>query len=466
MASGPGEASLARWRSRAGRLRRRLAEPRQPVQQAPAPAPPQDRPSGRAPDVALESTHLGPVLDEAVLRAKRRMRIGTDRDYDLLYENFDVLHYLLQAPELIEQPDLDLIEHFLENGREQGLSPHPDFSMSAYLERYPHKTAPQKVRNPFLYWLKHGRAAGDIADPTPRVRRVAPVLGLSPERVAELAAERRRDLQQRFRSGRLGEVFTRAAEIEPLIGATWPEIADPHLIPLSRPVVVDEICTIFETQEAAGFQRARVVLVSGRGGRGGGRGLEDELAACLAAQVDPEQIVVIHTDKNVEPRANGFPDGVREIDFARAARGLPRDRAEHALIMLLRTFSADAIVNIDSQLLHGAMRTYARALGVTERLFVCFFGTEQTVLGTRSGWSLSHFYRTFEHVAGVITDSEQLARELIDTYRVTEQDRERIHVIEVPVDADVPVAAGDAAKAFATRVAEVLLDGDPEKSDR
>jgi hypothetical protein len=53
----------------------------------------------------LEVTNLGPVMDEAVLRAKRRMRIGADRNYDLLYENFDVLHYLLQSPALIDDPE-------------------------------------------------------------------------------------------------------------------------------------------------------------------------------------------------------------------------------------------------------------------------------------------------------------------------------------------------------------------------
>ena len=35
------------------------------------------------------------MMDDLVLRARRRMRIGADADDDLLYENFDFLHYLL-----------------------------------------------------------------------------------------------------------------------------------------------------------------------------------------------------------------------------------------------------------------------------------------------------------------------------------------------------------------------------------
>jgi glycosyltransferase involved in cell wall biosynthesis len=426
-----------RWRSRAGRLRRRFSSRRQ---SAPT------RRRGHAPEVALETTHLGPVMDEAVLQAKRRMRIGADPDYDLLYENFDVLHYLLQAPNLINRPEVDLIEHFLENGRTRGLSPHPDFSMTEYVDRYPHKTSEQNVRNPFLFWLKYGRKAGDIADPAPRINRVAPILGLPPEQVADLVAERRRDLQQRFRTGRLGEVFARAAEIEPLIGATWPEIARPRLIPLSRRVVVDEICAIHQAHEAVGFRRARVVLVVNRARWGGGRRMEGHLAHGLAAHVDPDDIVVIYTDDSTEAPASRFPDGIRRIDFARITREMPKERAEHALVMLLRTFHADAIVNVNSWMLYGALRSYGRALTASERLFLCYFCNEQTAMGNWAGWSLSYFYRTFDYVAGVITDSEYLARELTETYRVGEKDRERLHVFRAPVDTSLPVVSESPAR--------------------
>jgi glycosyltransferase involved in cell wall biosynthesis len=426
-----------RWRSRAGRLRRRFSGRRQ---SAPT------RRRGHAPEVALETTHLGPAMDEAVLQAKRRMRIGADPDYDLLYENFDVLHYLLQAPNLINRPEVDLLEHFLENGRTRGLSPHPDFSMTEYVDRYPHKTSEQNVRNPYLFWLKYGKKAGDIADPAPRINRVAPILGLPPEQVADLVGERRRDLQQRFRTGRLGEVFARAAEIEPLIGATWPEIARPRLIPLSRRVVVDEICAIHQAHEAVGFRRARVVLVVNRARWGGGRRMEGHLAHGLAAHVDPDDIVVIYTDDSTEAPTSRFPDGVRRIDFARITREMPKERAEHALVMLLRTFHADAIVNVNSWMLYGALRSYGRALTASERLFLCYFCNEQTAMGNWAGWSLSYFYRTFDYVAGVITDSEYLVRELTETYRVDEKDRERLHVFRAPVDTTLPVVSESPAR--------------------
>lgn len=399
----------------------------------------------------MEATNLGPVMDEAVLRAKRRMRIGADPDYDLLYENFDVLHYLLQSPDLLDQPEVDLIEHYLERGRAEGLSPHPDFSMTEYVDRYPNKTSPQRVRDPFLYWLKQGRDAGHIADPAPRINRVAPVLGLPPEQVAELVGDRRRDLQQRFRTGKLGEVFAKAAEIEPQIGATWTEIANPHLIPLSRRVVVDETCAIYQAHEAVEFRPARVVLVTDGSGAGAGRQMDDELAHALATQIDPDEIVVIATDVSTEAEVGRYPDGVRQIDFARLARDLPRERREHALVMLLRTFHAVAIVNVESTMLYDSLRTYARALAATERLFLYFSGNAQTAMGNWSGRSLSHFYRTYDYVAGVIVESDDLVHTLTETYRVGKNDRDRLHVLPASERSD---------RAFAARAAEVLLVDD------
>jgi glycosyltransferase involved in cell wall biosynthesis len=432
-----------RLRRGAGRLRARLAARRQA---APGTQPSHSTSAGHAPDVARESTNLGPVLDEAVLRAKRRMRIGADPDYDLVYENFDVIHYYLQAPHLLEKPQLDLVEHFLENGLAEGLSPDIDFSMGGYTGRYPRKATARRERSPYLEWLKRGRAAGEIADPAPGIRPMAEVLGMDPQQVIDLVRQRRHDVQQRFRTGKLGEMFARAAEIEPLIGAAWPEVARTKLLPLSTPVAVGELAAIYRAQEIAGFRRARLVLVINRARWGGGRRMEGHLTHALVGHVDPDDIVVIYTDNSAEGPDSRFPAGVRQIDFARLARPLQPEQAHQALVLLLRTFHADAIVNINSKMLHHAMRTYARPLAASERVFPCLFCNEQTAMGTLEGWSLRDFYRGFDHVEGVITDSDHFARYLIATYGVTESQQERLHVFRAPVDPGLPVAPESPAR--------------------
>jgi glycosyltransferase involved in cell wall biosynthesis len=387
----------------------------------------------------LEQTNLGPEMDEAVLRARRRMRIGADPDYDLVAENFDVVHYLLQSPALLDLPDVDLVAHFLEKGEAENLSPDPDFSMSEYARRHPRKVAAGRERSPYLLWLKRGKASGDVADPAPRVGAMARVLGRETQEVVDLVVERRGDLQQRLRTGKLGEMFAEAAQIEPLVGEAWQEITRPKMLPLSHPVVVDELHAIFRAHEDADFRPARVVFVINRGRWGGGRRMEGHLAHALARHVDPSDMVVIYTDESSPAPSDRYPSGVRQVDFARIVGGLPPAAAQHALVMLLRTFRADAIVNINSRMLYHALRVYGRALSASERVFLVFFCNEKTGMGTWRGWGLRYFYRTFGAVAGVITDSEHYARQLATTHRAGPDERDRLHVFRAPVDPTLDV---------------------------
>ena len=396
----------------------------------------------------LEQTNLGPQLDELVLRARGRIRLGSDPDYDLLYDHFDVLHYLLSAPRLMDRPRLDLLEHFLRFGEETGLSPDPDFSMPAYLDRNPER-ARGSERSPYLAWLKSGRDDGEIADPAPGIEKLAAMLGMEPQHVVDEVVERRRDLTERIRTGTLGEMFAKATEVEPLIGECWPEITRPKLVPMTIPLVVDELAAIHRAHDAAGFEPARLVLVINRARWGAGRRMEGHLAHALAAYVRPEDVVVIYTDDSTTGPADRFPDGVREIDFARIVADLPEMQAEHALVSFVRTLHADAVVNINSKLLYRAMRTYGKALAATERVFLCFFCNEQTAMGTWRGWSLRTFYRAFGDVAGVITDSHHLRDELVETHRVPEKHRSRLHVFSAPVDPALPLVTSprtDAAR--------------------
>jgi glycosyltransferase involved in cell wall biosynthesis len=415
-----------RLRPVAGRLRRRLT---QRVGKA-----------GRAPDATLEPTTLGPELDEAVLNAKRQLRVGADSDYDLVYENFDVMHYLLQTPRLIEQPRLDLIKHFLRNGVESMRSPDIHFSMSEYLERHPER-ARGRERSPYLEWLKHGRAAGEIADPAPAIREMARLLGLAPAQVVDLLVARRSDLVERLMTGELGEMIARASELEPLITRTRVRYTRPRLLPFGHPPALQQISAIHAAHEAAGFRPARVILVINRPRWGGGRRLEGHLAHAVVPRISPEDVVVVYTDGTGVTAEGRFPDGVREIDFAALASRLDPEDAAAALVVLLRTFGADAIVNINSATLYRAMQSLGPALAASERVFLCFFCNERTPEGGATGWSLRYFYRLFELVAGVITDSEFLAQELRETHRVPDSHLDRIHVMRAPVDPSLPFVA-------------------------
>ena len=67
------------------------------------------------------------------------------------------------------------------------------------------------------------------------------------------------------------------------------------------------------------------------------------------------------------------------------------------------------MININSGLLYQAMASYGKALAASERLFLMMFGNEQLALGNWVGLPLRYFYRCFDLVEGVITDSAYLA---------------------------------------------------------
>jgi glycosyltransferase involved in cell wall biosynthesis len=393
----------------------------------------------------VEKTHVGPLMDEVVARTRSRMRpAGLDADYDLAYEHFDVMHFLLQARHMQSSETVDPLAVFLGNGADAKASPEINFNMKAYLERYPEK-ADGPERSPYLHWLKRGHAAGEIADPAPGLEKLAPVLGLEAAELAAVLADTRLDLQERLRTGTLGEMFARAAEVEPLIGEAWAATTRPQLPPLVWPVTVDQVAAIYACQEAAGFDRARVVLVISDPRWGGGRRMEGHMAHALAGHVDPRDIVVVYTDSGGRAPFGRYPAGVREIDLAGVVDGMDRAGSHRVLVELIRSFRADSVVNINSRLLYEALEPYGKALASSERLFLMQFCNEQQAQGHWVGIPLRFFYRFYDLVDGVITDSEYLAKWHRDRHQLEAGAGNRLHVLRAPVDRSVPVTSPPAS---------------------
>ena len=387
-----------------------------------------------------ERSNVGPMMDALVTRARRNQKpLGVDADYDLLREHFDHLHFLLQAPPLQDEPDLDPIALFLRNGATAVNSPDYNFSMKSYLDRYPERSK-GKEPSPYLEWLKRGRAAGEIADPAQGIEEMAELLELEPGELVDEIVATRTDMMERLRTGELGAMFAKAAEIEPLIGGAWIEATRTRMIPLQGKFVSGAVAAIHACQKAADFKRARLVIVINRPRWGGGRRIEGHLAHALAATAGAESVVIVYTDRSGRATEGRFPAVVREVDFADAARGLPDAQKEQALVSLLRSFRADAIININSRLLYAAMTDYGKALAASERMFLCFFVREQRAQGNWFGMPLQFFYPFFDLVEGVITDSDRLRDELTEMYQLSKAEQERVHVFRAPVEPGLQVA--------------------------
>jgi glycosyltransferase involved in cell wall biosynthesis len=387
------------------------------------------------PDPRDETTNIGPVFDEGVALVRRRMRpAGIDAEYDVAYEGLDLTHFLLQARHLLIEEG-DPLETFLANGASAKASPEINFDMRSYLARHPERA--EAVRSPYVAWLTDGRNSGEIADPAPGLELMAGVLGRTPRDVADLLGEVRLDVQQRLRTGRLGEMVAKAAEVEPLIGEIWPETTSPTIHPFFNETNAVQTSALHAAQRSAGFARARVVLVVSDPRWGWGRRAEGHLAHALARHLDASEVVVVYTDQGGQAPRGRFPDGVREIDLCSHLDGLDQDSAGRVLVELVRSFGAEIVVNVNSVLLYRALSTYGRALASTQRLYLVMFGNERLALGNWVGLPLRYFYRSVDLVEGVITDSAYLRDWLVDRHQLPPATADRIHVLRAPVDPDL-----------------------------
>jgi glycosyltransferase involved in cell wall biosynthesis len=236
--------------------------------------------------------------------------------------------------------------------------------------------------------------------------------------------------------------------VEPLIGDLWRAATEPLIPPLVREAVVDQISVIHACQQEAGFARARLVIVVSDPRWGGGRRAEGHIAHAVMGELDASDIVVVYTDRGGVAPVGRFPEGVREVDFAAAtgeltgAEGeMDRDAALRALVELIRSFKADAVLNVNSRLLYEAMATYGKALAASERLFLMMFCNEQLAMGNWVGIPLRFFYRCFDLVDGIITDSQYLVDWLRDRHQLVTVGNELMHVLRAPVDPGLPVVA-------------------------
>ncbi len=386
-------------------------------------------------------SNLGPAFDERVGEALRHQQPpGQDAEYDLVRDQFDIAHYLLQAPGVLDNPAVDPVRHFLRQGPAARFTPDPNFSTESYLKRHPRRR--DGDLHPYAQWLSEGRAAGEVGEPVMGIEKLAKVLGLSSDEVVKQLAERRSDVHRRLHHGKLGEMFAKAAEVEPLVGDLWPEISRPRMMPIPWLVVADQLGALYSSQEALGFQRARIVLVV----EDPGDSLVTRLLTGLLAEVEPHDVVVVTTAAGAVPEA-ATPPGVRRVDFAETAHGLGPLMSQQVLVELLRSLCVDAIVAVGSRLFLDALTPYGRALSASERVYLGFTGLRRGPLGQEIGPSVRYFYRHVELVDGVLVDAASTAVRLIEDYQLPDHVAAKVRSI-----ADDGVLAGIVGKLLEARV--------------
>ena len=279
---------------------------------------------------------LPPRLRSRIGRARARVsarRRGTA--YETVRAHLDIPFYLVAHPELLRAEGLDPVAHFCRSGARRNRAPVEGFSPARYRERYDDAGG----GNPFVHWLREGRAAGRTAHPFRAFDALAGIVGLTPGAAFERLARRRADLRARLLDGALGEQAAAAAALEPLVAGTWPEAFRVRLPPFSHDHVAGGMVALDALQREAGLRPARRVIVVGRTRWGGGRRLEGHLAHAFADALGAQEVVVVVTDGGDADgwgrgRGRGRRGGPLPARHARpagpCAMGRPRARASAA----------------------------------------------------------------------------------------------------------------------------------------
>ncbi len=383
--------------------------------------------------------HSGPIFANRLDRAqKRRGHFPDNAVYKTVEAAFDHAFYLTQYPDILALENVDPVAHYLRAGAEEGRDPAPWFSTRAYLRRVP--AAAEAEANPFHHYLTHAQGTPWIGAPFDDFEDMAAALDMP---VADLWTEWRKRLdaiRDRFTHGALGAQVARAEQIEPIVGLGWGEVHQVKLPPLHSPEPVRRSAAMWRLVQASGQRRARFVICVNRARFGAAPRVEGHIARALASAHGADEVLVITTDKPGEMPDGKLPKGVRHVDFATLCPLLRGDTRQRALAEFLRALHPRAVFNVNSRLMWDMMTPYGTALGASMHIHASLLCNERNAAGHWTGYPLRRFYRHFEQLSGVVTDSAFLRDDLTTRHRLPPAQAARLHVLPNPVDPSIPLA--------------------------
>lgn len=324
-----------------------------------------------------------------------------------------------------------------------------------------------------MAWQRHARRrarAGGAAAPAPAAAGgrqgvgdagvsgfehtgdLAAMIGLSRKAALAEITARNRDVLERLRGGRLGEMVEKASALEPLVAHTWSKAEAIKYPPFHSARMVDRTTALHRLQSEVGFRRARWVIVLNRPRWGGGRRMEGHIAHALAGTGDGGEIVVITTEVAGAMPPGKFPAGMRLASLG----GMDIDGRERVLVEFLRSLTPEAVFIVNSRMAWDALPVYGRALAASMRLIGCFFCNDRNAAGHVVGYPVTQFYRHFDLLSAVCTDSAALRADLIDYHQVPPAQQDKLVVLPAPVDGAIPLAT---APAKPRRVRQVFWSG-------
>lgn len=398
------------------------------------------------PDVKMLA--MDPVEHYLWIGRRLGRRGSANEQYEAIKAAFDSSYHLYRYPD-IARAKIDPVKHFIEHGAREGRNPSPEFHTKYYLARYP--DVEKSGINPYYHWLTVGRAEGRGASPfsvgDPTFDAMCEIIKRRPKEVETDLIERRRDLRDRFENGALGEMVAKAAELEPLIAHSWRELLEVRLPPFHSPTVVEQVVAMRRLHEAAEFRRAKAVVLIPHCRLSGATRIAGYLAKALAEIYGADELIIVRTDLDIMQFPEWFPANCRQVNFAGLTERLGPQERQKLLVEFLRSVRPIAAFNVNSGLFWDTLTAYGKALSASMALYSYFFCNDKNVYGHWEGYPLRKFYRHFDVLSGVITDSHFLADDLTKRHFVPPSQAQKIVTLETPIACAPPVAPAPSSQA-------------------
>lgn len=370
---------------------------------------------------------------------------------------FDREFYLRRYPDIARALDRgtikngDPLTHYLEFGGKEKRDPNPWFSSEFYLST--HADVAKSGMNPLVHFVltgqAEGRAHGAMSAGAPVFDAFSAVLGKSPKEAEALLAQRRGDLRERLKSGELGRMVERASELEPLVRHSTLAAIRAGITPFRNEGMMAQIVAIHRMQEAAGWKRAKAVVLIPWVHLSGATRIAGHLCHALAEIYGADEVVVIRTETSEFQFPEWFPAGCRHVDFAGMAERVRPESRLRLLVELLRSLCPAAVFNVNSRLMWEAMEPYGKALADTTSLYAYLFCNDKNVHGDWVGYPVRNFHRFFDEFAGVITDSRFLASSLQSQFHLPPAQQGKLVTLDTPADTNMQIAIPSPKKAGA-----------------
>ena len=401
---------------------------------------------GKYLDAASELDTLDIHYDRGIAVLVQAVRLrprpdGFGPEYDLLKQEMDLPYYLYEYGDIARQ-GIDPVAHYMLAGGHEGRDPTPLFSSKLYIQRHPE--ALDSGLTPFGHYLTHYETGKVRAVRFRQHDELAGILGLTPEHAADCLHEAVGSIRTRLESGELGRMVERANALDPLIGQSWRSAKRVRCLPYSSDLVVARIVALNRMQSAAGFRRARFVVTLGR------QPLDIHVAAPemvrqivqeLAKRYGAAEVVLISTDPDGPPSSDELPQGVRVIDCAAAAYELREGDRLRPIFEFVRSLRPETLIIADDPLSWEMLKVYGRPLSASVNLVGLFGRISVDGNNWRSPSAARHFYRNFDLLSAICSDSETMLSRLTADYLVPPSQRDKLHLLE-PAVSDDPVEVG------------------------